>query len=75
MANIILQVRKKKEEARAKERRQEKEKEKVRSTLTVINLKDDAVALCGRKVMMLFFMIKDCRFDNQSPSIHQNVMM
>jgi len=31
LANIIPQVRKKKEEARAKERRQEKEKEKVMS--------------------------------------------
>ena len=40
MANIILQVRKKKEEARAKERRQEKEKEKVSSILTVIDFKE-----------------------------------
>ena len=46
MTNIILQVRKKKEEARAKERRQEKEKEKVSSILTVIDFKDsDAVTL------------------------------
>ena len=70
MAKIILQVRRKKEEARAKERRQEKEKEKVSSTLTVNHFKGDAAALCGRRVMMLFFSMKECRFDHQNPSIH-----
>ena len=56
-SNIILQVRKKKEEARAKERRQEKEKEKVSSISTVIDFKDsDAVTLYGEKI--LYFLIK-----------------
>ena len=56
MTNIILQVRKKKEEARAKERRQEKEKEKVSSILTVIDFKDsDAVTLYGENI--LYFLI------------------